>query len=598
MTIDFNAYVEGNCLNFKEKGTILPEILSSDDNLNEFSSFIQNSSHITALNLENCNINDMDIGKIELLIKSINNSNITYLDIHGNKITDAGAIAIATMPNLTYLDIHENDITDIGATAIATMPNLTYLDIHKNNNITDIGATVIATMPNLTYLDIHENDITDACVTAIAKVLKDNTSLISFGIRITEPDIDKILERNKEIKDISKAFKPIISKITLDTDGTPLFSSNAEGGEQNSFLKILKNYSEKHGAFPLPVLEQIIAQSLYEGTIYVDQDGIEQLSFIARSKALTEITQTVLEHLGFNTEIVNEFNSKIVEIIEEVKEMLLLELDILNNNLMDPSEINIDTSVINVPTNKFDPDHVLQILLSNEFTRGEWQHNQQLTDLYEKHPDLKIPGTILHNLLNSDSPIYPNIAVLLNQHVDENTFKHNPRIQELLKEFSTPVLTKNLSSALEDNNIEDIVSWLSVINLRSAVKLESNLLTKLSQINNKAVEILLVNQPLKLLIDDEGNNLLHLSLQNGNYQLATQILKEGCINVEQQNNKGKTALDILHESSLTPEQKEAEALLAQHSDSHLPNISEHTSIGLATDDPITPVLGDSSHHID
>ncbi|MDN3031203.1 MAG: hypothetical protein QMO91_07905 [Candidatus Tisiphia sp.] len=66
-------------LNFKDNGTILSEILSSDDNLNEFSSFIKAKPNITALNLDNCNIGNIDIEKIKSLIKSINNSNITYL---------------------------------------------------------------------------------------------------------------------------------------------------------------------------------------------------------------------------------------------------------------------------------------------------------------------------------------------------------------------------------------------------------------------------------------------------------------------------------------------------------------------------------------
>jgi Leucine rich repeat/Leucine Rich repeat len=597
MTIDFNAHVEGNCLNFKDNGTILSEILSSDDNLNEFSSFIKAKPNITALNLDNCNIGNIDIEKIKSLIKSINNSNITYLDIGYNEITDIGATAIAKLTNLATLNIECNNITDVCAIAIATMPKLIHLDI-TNNNITDEGVIAIVNkLSNLIRLNIF-NITTAEGITAIAKALQDNTILINLGTWIKNADITKILERNKKIKDISEAFKPIISKITLDTDGTPLLSLDKEDSEQNSCLNKLKGYSKKYGELLLPALEQSIAQSLYQDTVHVHKDGIEQLSFTARSKALTEIMQTVLEHLGFNTETVNEFNSKIVGIIEEVKEMFWLELDILNNNLMDTSEVNIDTSVINVPTNTFDPDHVLQILLPSEFTRWEWQHNQQLTDLYEKHPDLKIPGTILHNLLKSGSPIYPNIAVLLNQHVDENTFKHNPLIQEGLNKFSTPVLTKNLSSALEDNNIEDIVLWLSVINLTVAVKLEPDLLAKLSQIqNDKVVEILLVNQPLKLLIDNEGNNLLHLSLQNGNYQLATRILKEGCINVEQQNNKGKTALDILHESPLALEQKEVlDAPLAQHPDTHLSNISEYTQSDLVIDNPMALVLGDISHH--
>ncbi|WP_425361566.1 hypothetical protein [Candidatus Tisiphia endosymbiont of Ceraclea dissimilis] len=286
-----------------------------------------------------------------------------------------------------------------------------------------------------------------------------------------------------------------------------------EDSEQNSCLNKLKGYSEKYGELLLPALEQSIAQSLYQDTVHVHKDGIEQLSFTARSKPLTEIMQTVLEHLGFKEDKINEFNSKIVEIIREVEEMFLVELDILNNNLMNTDEIDVQT-------NTFDLKKPLEFLCYHEFIVGEGlkpsfdsdinveslndqqkvelKNNQQLTDLYEKHPELKMPGTILRDFLKSDSTIYLNTARELKQHTDEQTFKHNLQIQKLLNEFT-----------IELNNI-------------SAIELQ--------------------------------------------------------------------------ESSLAPKQKVSlEAPLAQHSDSHLPNISEHTSIGLATDD-LTPILGDSSYH--
>ncbi|MCC8399315.1 MAG: hypothetical protein LN563_01885 [Rickettsia endosymbiont of Platyusa sonomae] len=535
MTIDFNAHVEGNCLNFEDEGTTLSEILSSDDNLNKFSSFINANPNITALNLDNCNI---DIGKIKLLIKPINNSNITDLDvscneitaegateiakltnlatlnIEYNKITDVGATTIATMPNLTHLRIDGGNITDIGATAIATMLNLAYLDI-RYNKITDVGVTAIADMPNLTSLDIHINKIIDKWG-AIAKALKDNTILTSLGIQGIESDIQKILERNKNTKDISEAFKPIISKMTLDTDGTPLVFLDKEDSEQNSFLNKLNGYSEKYGELFLPALEQSIAQSLYQDTVHVHKDETEQLSFASRSDALTKVTQTILECLGFKEDKINEFNSKIVEIIKEVEEMFLLELDISNNNM-------VGTWEINTKTEEFDSTSSLPFLFYHEFTVGdtwlpfpnmnaelpdvlqkadesqevELKNNQQLTDLYEKHPELKMPGTILRDFLKSDSTVYLNTARELKQHADGQTFKHKPLIQKLLNDF------------IKFNKISETE---------------------------------------------------------------------------------------LQESPLAPKQKASlKTPLAQHSDSHLPNISEHTSIGLATDD-LTPILGDSSYH--
>ncbi|HJD63509.1 MAG TPA: hypothetical protein LFW13_00590 [Rickettsia endosymbiont of Sericostoma sp.] len=505
MTIDFNAYVEGNCLNFKGKKAILFKILSNEKNLNEFSSFIQNNSHITALNLESCNLVYKDI---KLLISYITvNTTIATLNLGYNNIGDAGAKVIvgALLVNITIanLDLRSNRLSDAGVEAIANALKLNKTLANLNMACNEISTEGIKPI-------------------VIAKAYNLTSASIDLGINI---DVEvKKMQLNKEKNDsrvyLIKSFKAIISKITLDTDGTPLLSSDAEGGEQNSFLNTLKNYSEKHGAFSFPILEDIIAQSLYQNTVHVYKNGTEQLSFAARSDALTKVTQIILECLGLKEDKIDEFNSKIVGIIEEVKEMFLLELDISNNNMA-------RTWKINTKTEEFDSTSSLPFLFYHEFTVGdtwlpfpnmnvelldvlqkadesqkvELKNNQQLASLYKQFPDLKTPGIILQKTLEdaiNGSPI-GDIEILLKEKQYEQIFKHNSLIQELLNDF------------IELNNI-------------SAIELQ--------------------------------------------------------------------------ESSLAPKQKVSlEAPLAQHSDSHLPNISEHTSIDLATDDPITPVLGDSSHHI-
>ncbi|WP_375333338.1 hypothetical protein [Candidatus Tisiphia endosymbiont of Xenochironomus xenolabis] len=613
MTIDFNKYVkEGNFLDLPKtaifKGSCFGETELHEINANiannpgsykinlaELVDFIKSNTNITRVSLPYCDrIDENNMSFVDLL----KNSNITKLNIAANGLGDTAAndstniiksIAEALKNNktLTILDLSSNFIGDEGAKAIAEAlkknKTLTSLNLSSNfigaegtkaiveallvynstlaslnlslNNIKDGAVELIAKMlesnrtltnfdlshnritvegikaiveslknnKTLTNLELSYNCIGAEGIKAIAEMLESNTTLVNINLKeyvliddTVIENINKKLQRNKEIKDISEAFKPIISEITLDTDGTPLLSLDKEDSEQNSCLNKLKGYSEKYGELLLPALEQSIAQSLYQDTVHVHKDGIEQLSFTARSKPLTEIMQTVLEHLGFKEDKINEFNSKIVEIIREVEEMFLVELDILNNNLMNTDEIDVQT-------NTFDLKKPLEFLCYHEFIVGEGlkpsfdsdinveslndqqkvelKNNQQLTDLYEKHPELKMPGTILRDFLKSDSTIYLNTARELKQHTDEQTFKHNLQIQKLLNEFT-----------IELNNI-------------SAIELQ--------------------------------------------------------------------------ESSLAPKQKVSlEAPLAQHSDSHLPNISEHTSIGLATDDPITPVLGDSSHHID
>ncbi len=141
-----------------------------------------------------------------------------------------------------------------------------------------------------------------------------------------------------------------------------------------------------------------------------------------------------------------------------------------------------------------------------------------------------------------------------------------------------------------DNNQVDIIMKL--------VKLKPTLLTELAKIeSDEVIKQLLTVQQFMLLTDDNGNNLLHLACKNNNNQLASRILEKGHIDVNQQNNEGKTALNILQKSTLESEKKASlEALLEQFSDTHLSDTSRHTPSDLAAYDPMTPdLMGDNSH---
>ncbi|WP_375318931.1 ankyrin repeat domain-containing protein [Candidatus Tisiphia endosymbiont of Oplodontha viridula] len=143
------------------------------------------------------------------------------------------------------------------------------------------------------------------------------------------------------------------------------------------------------------------------------------------------------------------------------------------------------------------------------------------------------------------------------------------------------------------------------------IKLESSLLGNLAQIENSKVTEKLLESPefmslAESLTDSNGNNLLHLACQNNNYQLATRILEKAHINVNQQNNEGKTAFHILLESSASFAEKSqlAEVLLKHHPDINLSDTSGHTSIDLAVEHDAgilamfyqQNLMGDSTHH--
>lgn len=93
-------------------------------------------SHKTAhLDLSNKEITYNEIEQIAA--KLLKNSHITSLNIRGNTIGDAGAIALAKNKTLTSLDVSENQIGDVGAIALAENNTLHKLIAHHNL----IGAT-------------------------------------------------------------------------------------------------------------------------------------------------------------------------------------------------------------------------------------------------------------------------------------------------------------------------------------------------------------------------------------------------------------------------------------------------------------------------
>ncbi|MCC8399862.1 MAG: hypothetical protein LN563_04790 [Rickettsia endosymbiont of Platyusa sonomae] len=461
-----------------------------DINFDELAIFIKDNPEITKLDVACCSIRQWENDQSELLVKAIEGSNITYLNVENNSLNIKSAENISELTQITHLNIANNDIFFEGMQHILKLPNLTYLNT-KDNSIGDgdgvlFMAKVLEENRTLTEINLTTYSIDNAQAKAIAKALLKNNTLTSINAdNISYDDdvkdtvkeyINKKLQHNKEIKDISEAFKAIISEITLKTDGTPLLSLDTEGSEQNSFLKTLQEYSERYGAFPLPVLEQSIAQSLYQDTVHVHKDGTEQLSFATRSDTLIKVIQAILARSGFKEEDINEFNSKIVEIIEEVKEMFVLELDILN--LMDICEINTETK-------ELDSTHLPPILSYHEFTmRGEWQplfdsnvnveslneqqkaelkNNQQLTSLYQQFPDLKTPGIILQKTIKSaiDGVYIGDVATLLKENKYEQTFKHKPLIQKLLNKF------------IELNNISEIESQESPLASEQTASLET-----------------------------------------------------------------------------------------------------------------------------
>ena len=102
---------------------------------------------------------------------------LTSLNLRGNKIGDAGAVSLAGLSQLTSLNLAHNKIGTAGATALAALTQLTFLDL-SCNWIGAAGATALAALTQLTSLDLSWNVIDDAGATALAAL----TQLTSLNL--------------------------------------------------------------------------------------------------------------------------------------------------------------------------------------------------------------------------------------------------------------------------------------------------------------------------------------------------------------------------------------------------------------------------------
>jgi Leucine-rich repeat (LRR) protein len=78
---------------------------------------------------------------------------LTSLNLRGNKIGAAGALSLAALNQLTFLNLRGNEIGDVGAAALAALTQLTSLNL-RGNEIGDVGAAGLAALTQLTSLNL------------------------------------------------------------------------------------------------------------------------------------------------------------------------------------------------------------------------------------------------------------------------------------------------------------------------------------------------------------------------------------------------------------------------------------------------------------
>ena len=138
---------------------------------------------VTSLSLGSCSMADECVVTIA---ESLPSTNVTYLFLYSNKITDAGVASLSqalqtAACQVTILDLSENQITDTGVASLCQALQtptckVTTLDLSRNQ-ITDASVASLCQALQteacqVTILDLDKNQITDAGVVSLCQALQ------------------------------------------------------------------------------------------------------------------------------------------------------------------------------------------------------------------------------------------------------------------------------------------------------------------------------------------------------------------------------------------------------------------------------------------
>ncbi|KAM7367790.1 hypothetical protein PAMP_014065 [Pampus punctatissimus] len=84
------------------------------------------------------------------------NSNLTWLDLSGNRLTKIPTALLDKLPHLEYLDLSNNHLTKISANSLDFLTKLERLNL-QNNKLDTLDASVLENTRNLTYLFLSQN---------------------------------------------------------------------------------------------------------------------------------------------------------------------------------------------------------------------------------------------------------------------------------------------------------------------------------------------------------------------------------------------------------------------------------------------------------
>jgi hypothetical protein len=103
------------------------------------------------------------LGDAELRLLLPIANQITWLDLAGTRVSDAGMNVVAEMRNLTRLDLANTAVTDAGTRALSGLRRLEYVNL-RGTRVGDGTLATLTQLPALRSLYLWETSVTDAGV--------------------------------------------------------------------------------------------------------------------------------------------------------------------------------------------------------------------------------------------------------------------------------------------------------------------------------------------------------------------------------------------------------------------------------------------------
>lgn len=117
------------------------------------------AADLSLLQLETTNVarrfDDEMLGSLRPLAQQL-----TWIDLSGTAVTDAGLEVLAGMPHLTRLSLRETAVTDAGLRHLAGLQYLSHLNLY-GTSVTDAGLDHLAQLPGLRALYLWQTQVTD-----------------------------------------------------------------------------------------------------------------------------------------------------------------------------------------------------------------------------------------------------------------------------------------------------------------------------------------------------------------------------------------------------------------------------------------------------